>query len=253
MTDASQAAARPNAAVLPVARVLLERTDWAALEHALGPAADIPGALRQLIDDDVAVRARAFSVLQLINHQNSIYSATAPAALYIAATLPDPRVAATINVSYHGGQSSRPMRAVLLDWLGDMAGDVGDEAAVSALGRGFRMDSQPEIVALRVARPAIFRAVAAFLEDDNLDVRQAAITAAAQLVDAPALLHRRAALAAPLRVLLATSSSRYHRVRTKQALLSWGEDPVTLTEFVNPAECTGADPLSCCQEPEPPF
>lgn len=53
MTDASQAAAGPNAAALPEARVLLERIDWAALEHALGPAADIPGALRQLIDEFV--------------------------------------------------------------------------------------------------------------------------------------------------------------------------------------------------------
>lgn len=45
---------------------------------------------------------------------------------------------------------------MLLDWLGDMADDIGDEVAAIALKHGFRMDAQPEIVALRAARPVIF-------------------------------------------------------------------------------------------------
>ncbi|MGW0809203.1 hypothetical protein [Nonomuraea sp. NPDC002799] len=64
----------------------MRRTDWASLEHALGPAGDTPGALADLLTGTPEAQAEAVGHLNdPVHHQNTLYSATAPAALYVAA------------------------------------------------------------------------------------------------------------------------------------------------------------------------
>lgn len=217
MTDASRAAAES----------VPERTDWAAFEHALGPADDIAAVLDQLLDADPVVRATGIRHLERVNRQNSVDSATAPVARYIVAMLPGPRTAAPITVADRADADSRPLRSVLLDWLGDLADDVGDDVAASARERGIHLDVDPEVIAVRAERPAIFGAVAVFLDDDDPTVRHSAVTTAAQLLDDPELREYRTGLITPLRDLLATSSSRYHRVRAQRSLTARQENPVT--------------------------
>jgi hypothetical protein len=95
-------------------------------------------ALAQLTNEDPEVSARALHHLERVNHQNTIYSVTAPVALYLAGILSDPRTATTINARYPTWRTQyRCLRAVLLDWLGDMAADVSDETNRLAAEHGF--------------------------------------------------------------------------------------------------------------------
>lgn len=151
---------------LPKPSTLLRATDWILLNLALGPAADVPAALGRLLDDDPALRAGALDHLEkFLHHQNTIYPATVPVALYLAAILPDPRAAA-VGV-HRRGDWSRPQRAVLIDWLGEMADDVRDDAVEIRRRHGFA--DCPPIDELRAHRGAISRAVAAFLDDPDPD------------------------------------------------------------------------------------
>ncbi|MFF8732226.1 hypothetical protein ACF073_38040 [Streptomyces sp. NPDC015171] len=71
--------------LLPDPRDLLAGTDWASLEHACGPAAVTPVLLTGLLADDAGTQARALRHLNdPVRHQNTIYSATVPAAAYVA-------------------------------------------------------------------------------------------------------------------------------------------------------------------------
>lgn len=168
---------------LPSPRALLRDTPWPELEHALGAAGDTPAALGDLLAADPAVVAKSLRHLeQTVHHQNSIYSATAPSALFVAAILSDPRVEAP--GVYRRNDSRRPLRAVLLDWLGEMADDVSDAAAEASRQPGFTpMDERPEVLELRALRPVLHAAVVPFVTDPDASVRTAAVTAAARLLD----------------------------------------------------------------------
>jgi hypothetical protein len=68
-------------------------------------------------------------------HQDSLCSATAPAALFVAAALNDPRTLAHEDYSTWDDRP-RPLRAALLDWLGRIAdaaayGETTDEATAT--------------------------------------------------------------------------------------------------------------------------
>ncbi|MEU2834364.1 hypothetical protein ABZ667_37935 [Streptomyces lavendulae] len=97
-----------------------------------------------------------------MTHQNSIYEATVPVALCVAAIVDHPAVAATA-CSPSDGMTPRnePTVLRLLDWLGDTAHDADDECV--ALGeRHYGEDFLDEYEAMRAfrnARPAIFSAV----------------------------------------------------------------------------------------------
>jgi hypothetical protein len=172
-------------ALLPDPQLLLRSTDWAAL-------------------------------------QNTIYSATAPAALYLAGILNDPRTVPAINARYPTWRTEyRCLRAVLLDWLGDMAGDVSDETERIATRQGFSLASVPEVTALRAARPALFAAISPFLSDKDTDVRRSATVAAGQVADAPELAAHRPELVVPLGDVLANDHDRYRRGRAQRILLTW--------------------------------
>jgi hypothetical protein len=167
----------------PSPEAVLRDTPWPELGHALGAAGDTPAALGDLLAADSVVVAKSLRHLeQSVHHQNSIYSATAPVARFVAAILSDPRVG--VPGVYRRGDARRPLRAVLLDWLGEMADDVSDAAAEASRQPGFTpIDLRPEVLELRALRPVLHAAVLPFLTDSEPSVRAAAITAAARLRD----------------------------------------------------------------------
>ncbi|MFJ3306807.1 HEAT repeat domain-containing protein [Streptomyces sp. NPDC086549] len=63
----------------------LDAIDWAELEHAYGPADDVPGQLRALCADDAQARSKALHALYgNIFHQGSRYPASAAAVPFLA-------------------------------------------------------------------------------------------------------------------------------------------------------------------------
>ncbi|MFC4069981.1 hypothetical protein [Actinoplanes subglobosus] len=204
----------------PVA--VLRKTQWAALKHARGRADAVVTLLRHLIDDDPDVRTAALEVLELVTHQNSIYSVTAPVALYVAGILSDPRTVPVIKAypTWRGGSGC--LRVILLDFLGGVAEDVGDETVGAAASAGYRMEDDPAVTAVWAARPAMFASVSRYLGDSDAQVRNSAVVAAGHLLDAPELLGHRSALRAPLRDASVTSRDFYQRARAEHTLQSWG-------------------------------
>ncbi|TDB76129.1 HEAT repeat domain-containing protein [Actinomadura sp. KC216] len=71
----------------------LDDVDWANLEHAYGPADDVPDLLRALASESASERGKAMHALYgNIFHQGSRYEATAHAVPFLAALADDPRV-----------------------------------------------------------------------------------------------------------------------------------------------------------------
>ncbi|MBG6092632.1 HEAT repeat domain-containing protein [Actinomadura viridis] len=71
----------------------LDDVDWARLEHAYGPAEDVPDLLRALASESASEREKALNELYgNIFHQGSRYEATAHAVPFLAALADDPRV-----------------------------------------------------------------------------------------------------------------------------------------------------------------
>jgi HEAT repeat protein len=69
----------------------LDDIDWASLEHAYGPATDVPGHLRDLRAGSAQARRRALSGLYGgICHQGTRYEASAPAVPFLLELLADP-------------------------------------------------------------------------------------------------------------------------------------------------------------------
>ncbi|MFD7900430.1 hypothetical protein [Streptomyces sp. NPDC059743] len=211
---------------LPEPEALLRDTDWAVLDHARGAAEDIPAALAALHHPDPSVRARALEHgLEPVRHQNTIYPATPPAALYIAAILSDPRTTevGTYELQQRHRRETRqlPLRAALLDWLHLLALDTNDECLEVTRRYGFE---DPHMERVRAMRPALFRAVAVFLHDENPDVRHAALAAAIPLAEDPALEDVRVELVPLAHKLLATSTDHRHRTCVIDGLRAWGHD-----------------------------
>lgn len=137
---------------LPEPHVLLARTDWTALQHARGSAADLPAGPALFLDDSLTVRTEAIGRwLEVVNHQNSIYRATTPVACYVAALLADPRTAELKVVEVIGGRPAHPpVRAMLIDWLGSIADEASDTVVANMQRLGF--DEYPEMEELRSAQ-----------------------------------------------------------------------------------------------------
>lgn len=165
-----------------------------------------------------------------MTHQNSLYEATVPVALYVAAILDHPAVTAgeldrTVTVP-----PRRPTLVRLLDWLGDTARDADDECfslGERHFGEEF-LDEYGPMRAFRDVRPALFAPVHALLDHADADVRGAALVAAVPLAGHPALAGHRSELADHALRLLATSTNRSHRDRALHALRAWGHDTTGL-------------------------
>ncbi|WP_327388970.1 hypothetical protein [Streptomyces sp. NBC_01207] len=220
-------AALGSAAGLPDPAELLAGSDWGSLEHAYGAAEDTPKMLVALLDGDQQVRARALDHLHhAVHHQNTLYSATVPAALYVAAVLADPRTTVAVDKKPHDFPG--PLRSELLGWLNSVACAADDETAATSRRLGFDPDDYPPSVDTRKIRPMLLSAVSECLDDPNPDVREAAIAACIPLLDDPRLRCHRATLVPLLRNVLGMSALWQYRERAIDALLAWGEDPAGL-------------------------
>ncbi|MFI7325416.1 hypothetical protein ACIBQ3_12175 [Streptomyces rubiginosohelvolus] len=208
--------------LLPDPQDLLAGTDWASLEHACGRAAGTPALLAGLLADDVGTQARALRHLNdPVHHQNTIYSATVPAAAYVAKILRDPRTDTVVT-----GRDGRalPLRAALMDWVNSVAFEVDSEAEAHMARVGLCLLDSPESVEVRALRPSLFQAVSAFLHSPDLAVQEAAIAAAVPLLDAPELVEQRPLLAPLVRNVLISSDNRSYRFIASRGLKSWGEE-----------------------------
>ena len=105
----------------------LERTDWSRLYHAYGRATDTPGHLRALSEWEEGPRTKALSHLwSAIIHQGTPWTATGPAALFIAGLLSDRRF----------DRALEPIRAELFSFLVSVAEVAGlSDEDVKELGR----------------------------------------------------------------------------------------------------------------------
>lgn len=226
MTQSRRQTEQPDPAELPPLQTLLDSTDWASLATACGTGEALPAALTLLTDPDPAIRRSALqAALRPVTHQNSIYEATVPVALCVAAILSHPVITAGDGDPEVGTQN-RPTLVELLKWLGDTAYDADDECVAAGerfCNEGF-LDEYEEMRAFRDARPAFFSAVHALLDHNDADVRHTALVAAIPLIEHPLLTQHRTDLAGHARHLLATSTDRRHRDRILEALKAWGHD-----------------------------
>ncbi|MFF9178681.1 hypothetical protein [Streptomyces sp. NPDC014793] len=227
MTDNRGQSDEPVLDVLPHYQEVLDSTDWASLETPYGTGDLLPAVLARLLHTDPAVRAAAVEdALRAVTHQNTIYEATLPVALYVATILNHPATGAGENRQDTNHTPHYPTRAALLDWLSRTAYDANDEnVGIGERVRGSTfLDESPEVRAFLDLRPAIYSAVQPLLDHDNTNVREAALIAALPLAEHPALAPHRDKLVAPARRLMNASTDRYRRDRVLEALRAWGHD-----------------------------
>ncbi|MFE0627884.1 HEAT repeat domain-containing protein [Streptomyces sp. NPDC058864] len=235
---------------LPEPAVLLTATDWAALSHAYGPADGTPDDLLGLLHDDPEVQAESLGRLEMsVLHQGSLYSATPPAALFIAGILDDPRTLAVHEAFFPWDDRVRPLRAALLEWLGELADsaayegdqdddddddDEGDESE-DGVGDDEWAEEIAAIEACRAVRPQLFDAVAPWLDDADPTVREAALGAVTHLLRAPELADRIPAAAERLERIAGGDGDRRERAGALLALGAWGRDTGGLLTDPDPA------------------
>ena len=216
--------------------MLLAETDWDSLDtafaergedHLLGAVLSTRAALGALTSGDRDAVTRALDHLSdVVLHQECLYGETGTAALHVAALLADPASRKALSPAWETGR--RPLRAKLLTWLAAVAHTVGDAMEEQWKEWDGELPSSPLFQEVRALRPALFHAVAACVADPDPAVREAALAASVPLLDAPELIHYRAALIPVLRRELATSHERGHRLVAIFGLRAWGEDTTTL-------------------------
>lgn len=246
---------------LPEPALVLAEADWGSLDHAYGRAEDTPAQLVALLDDDQRTRSQALDHLHyVVHHQQTLYDATVPATLYVAAILPDPRTA--LPVDKRAGSFPGPMRAELLGWLNSVADAVSDEAEATMRRLGLPQEEHLPFVRIREIRPLLFLAISSYFADQDRRVREAALAACIPLLDDPALKERREDIAPLLRAELATSALWQYQERAVETLSAWGESTADLEIRRDPFEVfdawTSTAPSSGWDFPsgdgtEPPF
>lgn len=211
---------------------MIERTDWTKLEHAYGVAQDTPFRLLQLLDEDPEAQAGALELLDMsVLHQDTLYSATAPAALYVAAVLNHPRTLARPENCSTWDDQPRPLRAALLEWLGRIA-----ESAAYGETTDEDDGNEPGVTdAVRAVRGTIHEAVSAHLLAPDPTIRAAALSATAELLRSPALASRTSRTSQILRHLLTKSTDRRERANIILTMGVWNEDTATWLADPDPA------------------
>ncbi|WP_436522344.1 hypothetical protein [Actinoplanes sp. HUAS TT8] len=69
----------------------LDDIDWASMEHAYGPAEEVPDLIRGLIDPDPAVREESLDEMYgAVHHQGDVYECTVAAVPFLLEALLDP-------------------------------------------------------------------------------------------------------------------------------------------------------------------
>ncbi|KPI09137.1 hypothetical protein OK006_5261 [Actinobacteria bacterium OK006] len=220
---------------------LLLETDWSSVDHCCpNTAPATPVILAGLLDDDEDVqRTAVHNLSQAVTHQNSIYGATAPAARYVIAILGHPRTM-TLGVYFHE-ERRRPMRAALLQWLGDLA----DDATYDEDGPG----EPDDVAAVRAILPLIYEAARPYLIDADLLIREAAVHAAAMTLAAPELAIHIPEFVPLVRSTLSTSEYRGYRYLAKRCLVTWDVEPGPLPD----SRISDPDPWADGYSDDPPF
>ncbi|WP_431951308.1 HEAT repeat domain-containing protein [Actinacidiphila sp. bgisy167] len=225
-------------AALPEPAALLLETDWSDLAHAYGPADGTPDDLLGLLHDDPEVQAESLGRLEMsVLHQGSLYSATPPAALFVAGILSDPRTLAVHEGFFPWDDRVGPLRAALLEWLGELA----ESAAYEDEEEDDEDDGEEwaeEIAATeacRAVRPQLFDAVALWLDDADGTVREAALGAVTHLLRAPELADRLPAAADRLERIARGGGDRRERAGALLSLGAWGHDTVGFLTDPDPA------------------
>lgn len=81
----------PREPDLPPYQIVLSETDWDSLETPFGNGENLPEVLTRLLTPDPRAQVNALSELgEMVGHQNTIYEATAPVAMYVAGILTHP-------------------------------------------------------------------------------------------------------------------------------------------------------------------
>ncbi|MFG2949719.1 hypothetical protein [Streptomyces adustus] len=201
---------------------LLLATDWNSVDHCCPDVAPAtPVILAGLLDDDEDVQRSAVRDLgQAVTHQNSIYGATAPAARFVIAVLGHRRT--MTSGTYFHDERCRPMRAALLEWLGNLADDVTYDED----GPG----EPDDVAAVRAILPLICKAARPYLADADLLIREAAVYAAAMTLAAPELAVHAPELVPRVRRTLGVSEYRGYRYMAKRCLVTWGVEPGPLPD-----------------------
>ncbi|MFJ6883918.1 HEAT repeat domain-containing protein [Streptomyces californicus] len=251
MTDSDDARMTRLLSGLPTAaQERLRETDWASHQHAYGSGEDVPALLCSLVDEDAEVRAEALAALDMgVLHQGSVYSVTAPAALFVAAIIDHP-----LGLTEHEGHlpwddtPPRTLRAALLGRLGQVAeaAGYGEDPARDRADVAWQpwdenrederdLDELAALQACRDIRPALYDAVEPFLSSPDPHICEAAIGAAVPLLRAPALADRIPRAAGLLRTRLRTMTGRRERATVARALSLWGSDTSDLLVDSDPA------------------
>ncbi|MER5642779.1 hypothetical protein ABT095_38315 [Kitasatospora sp. NPDC002227] len=173
-------------------------------------------------------------------HQGSLYSATAPAALYIAGILPHPRTLAVHESFFPWDDRRRPLRAALLEWLGQFAESAAWEETPADPQDADDADALEAVLACRAVRPEIFDAVAPYLDDQDDTVREAALGAVTHLLAADDLADRIPAAADRLERIARGRGPRRERAGALLTLARWGRDTAMLLTDEDPAVRTCA-------------
>jgi hypothetical protein len=156
----------------PAAFEGVDAIDWHALEHAYGPADDVPDVLRELLSTDPDTRAGAqWALYGNVYHQGTVYSATPVVVPILLKLLTD---------------STTPDRPWIVEYLAEVSLSVGNCEAYAR----WRGDSVPQewlepwrraaaatYVAVREGLPLYLR----LLEDADERLRRAAATALGRL------------------------------------------------------------------------
>jgi hypothetical protein len=185
--------------------------------------------LRELLDNDKGKQSVALrNPHQAVTHQATFYSATAPAASFVAAILGHPRTLAEVTnqrpweTADCGEEPRFLLRVGLLDWLGDTAWVANEESP-----DGYEED----IEAFRSIRPSLYDAIHPFLADDEPEIRRAALAAVLPLLASPELSHHAEGLREDVWALTAESSP--YRQRAIGTLAGWGEDVTSFQHGTN--------------------
>ncbi|MFF2079120.1 hypothetical protein ACFVXG_30750 [Kitasatospora sp. NPDC058162] len=210
--------------VLPDPWVVVRGTDWPSLGTAYGTGEGLARVLAPLLNPDLtaAETRQVINALEPVQHQNTIYEATAPVALCIGAVLAH-------RAEHHCGAADR-VCALLLDWLAGIAYD-SDDACVAAHQRYFEEDfleGYPPMAAVRALRPVLFQAVVPFLDDPDPAVAGSVLSAALAFAEHPGLAGHRDSLADRARHLLLVCDTRWRRQQALDVLTVRGHDTTGL-------------------------
>ncbi|GAB3848849.1 hypothetical protein GCM10027610_071060 [Dactylosporangium cerinum] len=180
-------------------RNIIDETDWLALKGSSKSLFDLdtPDMLRGLVSSDVREVEMGLSHLVFgLGDGVNVMPATVPAVRYVLALLP--RIPGETAMRPRVSGIRKPLRAHLLEWLGDTADAVSDDSERRFVDlAGFSPLKYPASPwhKVRQLRPQIFEVVSAFLEDQDPVTRRKPSPPPSFSCEAPNL--RRTAMLSP--------------------------------------------------------